>query len=74
VKRPWLRLGARELLIAAQVTVSFALLVSATLFLRSLSEPPPGAMIPAAQALTVVPIELNTVTESTASRWPASCR
>ncbi|HXT70385.1 MAG TPA: ABC transporter permease [Vicinamibacterales bacterium] len=64
VRRRRIRLGAREILIAAQVTVSFALLVSATLFLKSLAEPPPGASNPITRNLTIVPVELNTITNS----------
>jgi predicted permease len=72
LRRRFLRLGPRELLLFVQVAVSFALLVMAALFMRSLaitSTEPSGL-----SAIAVVPIDLSTAARSDQERRAATER
>lgn len=64
IRRRYLNVGARELLIVTQVALSFALLVAAALFTRSLAASAPGALDATAARVTIVPIDLNTAARS----------
>jgi len=67
-RRRFLRVGPRELLLVVQVVVSFALLIMATLFMRSLM--PAGTAQPGSPTglVAVVPIDLNTAAPTEADR------
>jgi predicted permease len=74
VRRRWLRMGARELLLVVQVTASFALLVVAALFARALM---PVAERPQERStghIAVVPIDLDTAARSPADKRAATER
>ena len=66
VRRRWLRAGARELLIVVQVTVSFALLVVASLFTRALLAEPTAVPGRSTADIVVVPIDLGVAAQTDA--------
>jgi predicted permease len=68
VRRGDLRIGSRELLLLAQVSISFALLLAATLFMRSLMTNAADAETAGADRIGVVPIDLNTDAGNAADR------
>ena len=66
LRRRFVSFGPRELLLVVQVAVSFALVVTAALFMRSLAPAEPARQDPALRFVSVVPIELNTAARSDA--------
>ena len=66
VRRRFLFIGPRELLLVAQVAVSFALVITAALFVRSLAPAEPARQDPAVRLVSVVPIDLSTAARSDA--------
>jgi predicted permease len=59
VRRRWLPIGSRELLLAVQIVASFALLVASGLFLRSLMARDTGLPGLSTRSLAVVSIDLK---------------
>jgi macrolide transport system ATP-binding/permease protein len=64
MRRKFLRVGPRELLLVVQVTVSFALIITATLFTRSLMEPSAAEPGPGMSRVAVLSIDLNLPSDS----------
>ena len=64
VRRRWLPIGSRELLLAVQIVASFTLLVASGLFLRSLMAGDTSVPGLATRSLAVVSIDLNTAARS----------
>jgi predicted permease len=67
VRRGYLRLGSRELLLVTQIAASFALLIAAGLFTRSLVSSTAGTQGGATRLVAVVPVDLNTAARPDAS-------
>lgn len=59
MRRSFLRISSRELLIGVQLAASFAMLVLATLFMQSLRTVDFGRLLPSQAATAVVPIDIN---------------
>jgi predicted permease len=68
MRRRFLLAGPRELLLLVQVTVSFALLIMAALFMRSLVPVESAHVGVPAQLVAIVPVDLNTAARSDAER------
>jgi putative ABC transport system permease protein len=74
VRRRWFRAGAREVLLAVQVTVSFGLLVTAALFTRGLmtvSDSQPAALT---SSTTLMPVDLGPAAYSDAATRDVTAR
>ncbi|HYN06251.1 MAG TPA: ADOP family duplicated permease [Vicinamibacterales bacterium] len=66
MRRGFLRVGVRELLLVVQVVVSFALLIMAALFMRSLMPLGTGQPEPSTRRVAVAPVDLNIAAQSAA--------
>jgi predicted permease len=66
IRRRFLPFGPRELLLVIQVTLSFALLVMAALFTRSLMSTAPGYRLLRTESVAVVSVDLNTAARTEA--------